>query len=202
MWSKKNTPHIIGPESSRSVQNPGADSVGEHNDGMSASRIEWRLTLHPKIPIWDNNICQGKGGGDSQGFGRLCGPADQSMQWHQTRGQTPKLCQKKCSDAIVIIVYYDTIVLSVVDLNMDVTGKKMQPCCGEETSEKWGKESTCWPKREWSTWSKQLPTEDNNFKEARHFTWHFNLPTSARIINYVLTYFCFDLYFISQQAVH
>lgn len=141
-------------------------------------------------------------GGDSQGFGRLCGPADQSMRWHQTRGQTPKLCQKKCCDAIVIALYYDTVLLSVVDLNIDVTGKKVQPCCGEETSEKWGKEPTCWPKREWSKWSKQLPTGDNNFKEARHFTWHFNLPTSARIINYVVTYFCFDLYFISQQAVH
>lgn len=111
---KKNTPHIIGPVCGKSVQNPGADYVGEHNDGMSASRIEWRLTLHPKIPIWDNNICQGKGG-DSQGFGRLCGPADQSMQWHQTRGQTPKLCQKKRSDVIVITLCYDAIVLSVVD---------------------------------------------------------------------------------------
>lgn len=37
---QKNTLHIIDPVCGRSVQNPGADSVGEHNDGMSASRIE------------------------------------------------------------------------------------------------------------------------------------------------------------------
>lgn len=172
-----------GPESGRSVQNPRADSVGEHNDGMSASRIEWRLTLHPKIPIWDNNICQGKG---FTGLWQImrAGRSKYAVTPNQ-RSDTKTVSKEEfCS---VIILYYDTIVLSVVELNMDVTGKKMQPCCGEETPQKWGKESTCWPKREWSKWSKQLPTGDNNFKEARHFTWHFNLPTSARIIN------CFDL---------
>lgn len=50
-----------------------------------------------------------------------------------------------------------------------------------QKGKKWGKVSPCWSMREWSIWSKQLPTGNNNFKEVRHFTWHFNLPTSARI---------------------
>lgn len=38
---------------------PQADSAGEHNASMSRSRIQCRLMLPPKIPIWDKNICQG-----------------------------------------------------------------------------------------------------------------------------------------------
>lgn len=52
---------------------PRADSVGEHNANVSLSRIQWRLMLPPKIPIWDKKHLSRPphGKGDSHGLCRL-----------------------------------------------------------------------------------------------------------------------------------
>lgn len=64
--NNKALPHIVGPECSRSMQNPGLSLWASTMTAWGASGIRWRLMLHPKkkkkIPIWDNNICQGKRG--------------------------------------------------------------------------------------------------------------------------------------------
>lgn len=116
--NNKTLPHIVGPECSRSMQNPGLSLWASTMTAWGASRIRWRLMLHPKkkkSPFETITFVKGKGG--------FTGLWLITRTWHIKvgcgTGQTPQLSPKKCLEVFTVSLYCSNI------LNLDVTGKKM-----------------------------------------------------------------------------